>query len=427
MSSWTISFRAAVALAALMLCAGLSGCKTPLERAWGHSQHRTWPSRSRIPTRACTTWRRAAPTEPARTPRWASTAEKAKPRRPPPPPVINIDNDGASEERRGAEMEDSKTNDRRGERGSVMVIAALAMTALLLFAALAIDVGVVWSSRTQGQSVATPRRSPRPGDDPAGRHESSDGVSPAREKRRESASPENSTVANPTVTLQRRRAMPSSSASGISTPGPSTIGGPDRSGSGHRRARDHADGRRDNQKSPTSSPGCSDAMASKSRTSRRRTSASRGISGRASSTCRSRSTAAISRRAAAAATSARRAERQLVHAEVGAGRQSRLVPRVQSHARAERLLDRLRREQPVGQQSGSAGHHRQRQRGRHPRRATRPTSTTAPRTPTLKYLRDKFYGCKTARTVATAPARGGPVRADPPARPGAPPRSTPGW
>jgi len=34
-----------------------------------------------------------------------------------------------------------------------MVIAALAMTALLLFAALAIDVGVVWSSRTQSQNA----------------------------------------------------------------------------------------------------------------------------------------------------------------------------------------------------------------------------------------------------------------------------------
>lgn len=47
-----------------------------------------------------------------------------------------------------------RMKDRRGERGTVMVIAALAMTALLLFAALAIDVGLVWSSRTQSQNVA---------------------------------------------------------------------------------------------------------------------------------------------------------------------------------------------------------------------------------------------------------------------------------
>jgi hypothetical protein len=34
-----ISLRAAAALAALALCAALAGCKTPLERAWGLSQH----------------------------------------------------------------------------------------------------------------------------------------------------------------------------------------------------------------------------------------------------------------------------------------------------------------------------------------------------------------------------------------------------
>ena len=39
-----------------------------------------------------------------------------------------------------------------------MVIAALAMTALLLFAALAIDVGAVWSSRTQSQNAGRCRR-----------------------------------------------------------------------------------------------------------------------------------------------------------------------------------------------------------------------------------------------------------------------------
>lgn len=38
-SETTISLRAAVALAALAaVCAGVAGCKTPLERAWGLSQ-----------------------------------------------------------------------------------------------------------------------------------------------------------------------------------------------------------------------------------------------------------------------------------------------------------------------------------------------------------------------------------------------------
>jgi Flp pilus assembly protein TadG len=47
-------------------------------------------------------------------------------------------------------------DDRRStrDRGSVMVVAALAMVALILFAALAIDVGFVWSSRTQSQNVS---------------------------------------------------------------------------------------------------------------------------------------------------------------------------------------------------------------------------------------------------------------------------------
>ncbi len=50
-------------------------------------------------------------------------------------------------------MSDPRTDDRRDERGSVMVIAALAMVALVLFAALAIDVGFIWSSRTQSQNA----------------------------------------------------------------------------------------------------------------------------------------------------------------------------------------------------------------------------------------------------------------------------------
>jgi Flp pilus assembly protein TadG len=52
-----------------------------------------------------------------------------------------------------ADMGNEATTDRTRERGSVMVIAALAMTALLLFAALAIDVGAIWSSRTQSQNA----------------------------------------------------------------------------------------------------------------------------------------------------------------------------------------------------------------------------------------------------------------------------------
>jgi hypothetical protein len=51
-------------------------------------------------------------------------------------------------------MSDPRKDDRRGERGSVMVIAALALVALVLFAALAIDLGFVWSSRTQSQNAA---------------------------------------------------------------------------------------------------------------------------------------------------------------------------------------------------------------------------------------------------------------------------------
>ena len=44
-------------------------------------------------------------------------------------------------------------DDRRNDKGSVMVVAALAMLALVLFAALAVDVGFMWSSRTQSQNV----------------------------------------------------------------------------------------------------------------------------------------------------------------------------------------------------------------------------------------------------------------------------------
>src|SRR5688572_25202863 len=51
-------------------------------------------------------------------------------------------------------MSDPRGDDRRSDRGSVMVVAALAMVALLLFGALAIDAGLVWNSRTQSQNVS---------------------------------------------------------------------------------------------------------------------------------------------------------------------------------------------------------------------------------------------------------------------------------
>jgi Flp pilus assembly protein TadG len=47
----------------------------------------------------------------------------------------------------------SQSTDRRSERGVVMVLVALALTTLLLFTALALDVGAVWASRTQSQNA----------------------------------------------------------------------------------------------------------------------------------------------------------------------------------------------------------------------------------------------------------------------------------
>jgi Flp pilus assembly protein TadG len=51
-------------------------------------------------------------------------------------------------------MSDPRDDDRRNDKGSVMVVAALALVALVLFAALAVDVGFIWSSRTQSQNVS---------------------------------------------------------------------------------------------------------------------------------------------------------------------------------------------------------------------------------------------------------------------------------
>jgi len=51
-------------------------------------------------------------------------------------------------------MSDLRGEFQRNDRGSVMVVAALALVALVLFAALALDVGFMWSSRTQSQNVS---------------------------------------------------------------------------------------------------------------------------------------------------------------------------------------------------------------------------------------------------------------------------------
>ena len=59
----------------------------------------------------------------------------------------------ADQSQQGKQMKHTRTTDRRGERGTVMVIAALAMTALLLFGEIAIDAGAIWSSRTQSQNA----------------------------------------------------------------------------------------------------------------------------------------------------------------------------------------------------------------------------------------------------------------------------------
>jgi len=91
----------------------------------------------------------------------------------------------------------------RDERGSVMVIAALAMTALILFAALAIDVGVVWSSRTQSQNAddaaalaAASKMIKQVGTDPA-TVELGDAIAEGK-----TYAADNSTVSNPSVTVR---------------------------------------------------------------------------------------------------------------------------------------------------------------------------------------------------------------------------------
>lgn len=81
-----------------------------------------------------------------------------------------------------------------------MVLAALAAGALLLFAALAIDVGVVWSARTQGQNVADSSALAAAATmiDPAGPTVT---LGPSRAAAKQYAAA-NSTVANPSVTVR---------------------------------------------------------------------------------------------------------------------------------------------------------------------------------------------------------------------------------
>jgi hypothetical protein len=101
-------------------------------------------------------------------------------------------------------MGNEDTTGRTRERGSVMVIAALAMTALLLFAALAIDVGLLWSSRTQSQNAvdaaalaAASKMIVQSGTDPA----TVDLVEAQKEGNLYGG--KNSTVGNPTVKVRK--------------------------------------------------------------------------------------------------------------------------------------------------------------------------------------------------------------------------------
>lgn len=52
--------------------------------------------------------------------------------------------------------------DRAGERGSVAMVVALALTPLLGFAALVVDVGLSWAVRTEAQTAADPAALARP-------------------------------------------------------------------------------------------------------------------------------------------------------------------------------------------------------------------------------------------------------------------------
>jgi Flp pilus assembly protein TadG len=102
-------------------------------------------------------------------------------------------------------MSDPGGDDRRNDKGSVMVIAALAMVALVLFAALAVDVGFMWSSRTQSQNVgdsaaiaaAQTMIVPDPAKPPIGKMFDEAGATAAGID----YASQNSTVANPSVTL----------------------------------------------------------------------------------------------------------------------------------------------------------------------------------------------------------------------------------
>ena len=103
-------------------------------------------------------------------------------------------------------MSDLRDEDRRNDKGSVMVVAALALVALVLFAALAIDVGFMWSSRTQSQNVddsaaiaaAQTMIVPDPTKPPVGKK--FDGAAATAAGILYAS--QNSTVANPSVTLK---------------------------------------------------------------------------------------------------------------------------------------------------------------------------------------------------------------------------------
>lgn len=97
-------------------------------------------------------------------------------------------------------MKRQRHGSRCAERGVVMVIVAFAAGALILFAALAIDVGFIWASRTQSQNVSDAASLAA-----AARMISNNGTlitaGPARQAAKAYAK-NNSTVANPQVIVQ---------------------------------------------------------------------------------------------------------------------------------------------------------------------------------------------------------------------------------
>jgi hypothetical protein len=100
-------------------------------------------------------------------------------------------------------MSDPRDDERRNDKGSVMVVAALAMLALVLFAALAVDVGFMWSSRTQSQNVSDAAALAAAAvmiNQPSGEAPTVEETAATNEGIAYAAS--NSTVANPSVTVK---------------------------------------------------------------------------------------------------------------------------------------------------------------------------------------------------------------------------------